>query len=765
MSKGNDSPKTIPSQRIVGSNKELFIINYEGSVIEIYRTNNLYEPLIVQLNGKVIESIPSKQNKEIHLTLTDGGQHTLEVWNERINNSPFIKALGKDGIAIVIDGIPVQHTLADPLKGLSKSKIFLWLQTIFLFFISVITPVLLIQQGYAFEYSNIVGAYLFLFIVSLYASLSFNNNSLRSIWIAIIISVLELIYFIFINFYNNNISLYTIVFLAIRLGILSSLIFSLRQIKSILDAKPSQVEFVEKKSAFSFKLTISKIFSKRNILITTGALVLIAVSYFGVPKLLVYINAPPLDRDESIVFRNNLKLPDLIPYREGDKWGYCDRNKTIVIPPIYDRVDNIDNQKEYLVVNLNGQLGVINRKGNKILPFIYTSVIYNSELNNFTVSKDKQNYGVVDNKNTTLLPFEFKTILVIDGYYIVEKIIKDKIRQAILTKNGEIIYDYKFSNFRPLLNSQNLFIASNDVKIKNALSILFSGEYPNFIDGIVDYSGRPILPFSYDILQKFELNNNTYLMKAKKLKPDGADDGKNVGLLDKNASFVIPCEYDDIENSEAYNNFIVVRNNDKRGVINLLNENVIPIKYDGLSPFIRDQKVYFVASLDKKFGLLNEAGEIIVPMVFDFIQFNSIDTYLSAVKDHKWSLIDYKNNKILPFDFESIDYFSDGLLGISKKLDDNNNFKWGFADIKNNIVVDFIYDEVEKFNKGYAIVSLNKKCGVINKKGEILIPIKYDLINKNEYDDYTTTKFNLYNVTVDGKDGYVDINGTEYFEN
>ncbi|MCC6256681.1 MAG: hypothetical protein IT276_17345, partial [Ignavibacteriaceae bacterium] len=55
-----ENKKIIPAQRIIGSNKELFIIKYEGSVIEIHRTNNLYEPLVVQMNGVLLDTIPSK---------------------------------------------------------------------------------------------------------------------------------------------------------------------------------------------------------------------------------------------------------------------------------------------------------------------------------------------------------------------------------------------------------------------------------------------------------------------------------------------------------------------------------------------------------------------------------------------------------------------------------------------------------------------------------------------------------------------------------
>ncbi|MDP3284716.1 MAG: WG repeat-containing protein, partial [Desulfobacterales bacterium] len=39
----------------------------------------------------------------------------------------------------------------------------------------------------------------------------------------------------------------------------------------------------------------------------------------------------------QLAFCEGAKLPDLIPYRKGTKWGFCDKNKKIVIPCKYDR--------------------------------------------------------------------------------------------------------------------------------------------------------------------------------------------------------------------------------------------------------------------------------------------------------------------------------------------------------------------------------------------------------------------------------------------
>jgi hypothetical protein len=53
--------------------------------------------------------------------------------------------------------------------------------------------------------------------------------------------------------------------------------------------------------------------------------------------------------------------PELIPYRKGDKWGFCDRNKKIVIPIKYDLVWPFS--EELAAVKLNGKLGYIDKEG------------------------------------------------------------------------------------------------------------------------------------------------------------------------------------------------------------------------------------------------------------------------------------------------------------------------------------------------------------------------------------------------------------------
>jgi hypothetical protein len=73
--------------------------------------------------------------------------------------------------------------------------------------------------------------------------------------------------------------------------------------------------------------------------------------------------------DEELAQTENILL---IPYREGNRWGYTDANKKVVVPPQYDAIDPfIEN---LAVVEKNGVFGVIDKRGREIIPPKFKSV-------------------------------------------------------------------------------------------------------------------------------------------------------------------------------------------------------------------------------------------------------------------------------------------------------------------------------------------------------------------------------------------------------
>jgi hypothetical protein len=72
-----------------------------------------------------------------------------------------------------------------------------------------------------------------------------------------------------------------------------------------------------------------------------------------------------------------LHAQELIPYRKGDKWGFCTPDKKVVVQPKYDDAEDF---KEGLAqVKLNRKWGFIDKTGKEILPPKYDYAKYFQE--------------------------------------------------------------------------------------------------------------------------------------------------------------------------------------------------------------------------------------------------------------------------------------------------------------------------------------------------------------------------------------------------
>ncbi|WP_460913252.1 WG repeat-containing protein [Spirosoma areae] len=60
--------------------------------------------------------------------------------------------------------------------------------------------------------------------------------------------------------------------------------------------------------------------------------------------------------------------PFLIPYRKGNKWGFCDKDKNILVDCVYDSVELF---KEGLSNIRKGFSGFIDKSGKETVPCKY----------------------------------------------------------------------------------------------------------------------------------------------------------------------------------------------------------------------------------------------------------------------------------------------------------------------------------------------------------------------------------------------------------
>jgi hypothetical protein len=99
-----------------------------------------------------------------------------------------------------------------------------------------------------------------------------------------------------------------------------------------------------------------------------------------------------------------------IPYRKKDKWGFCNRDKTIVIDCIYEDVELI-NSGELISVQLNGKWGCLNYEGEQVVECIHDNPYYiNTSVDNLSIHMLNGKYGFRDSKGNVKVPCKYQSV-------------------------------------------------------------------------------------------------------------------------------------------------------------------------------------------------------------------------------------------------------------------------------------------------------------------------------------------------------------------
>ena len=176
------------------------------------------------------------------------------------------------------------------------------------------------------------------------------------------------------------------------------------------------------------------------------------------------------------------RLPDLIPYRKGKLWGYCDSTRKIIIEPQFDNAAEFNNH--FAVVKKNNLSGLIDEKGNVVVDFIYKSIDTEEHGGHRIASFKTEMEGLIDHKGKIILPFEYDYLEWISDKYIYA--IKNE-DSGILDRNGKIIIPFKYKVLWEL--------PSVEQNAKYGVFILADYKTEKF--GVIDTTGKIIIPFIY----------------------------------------------------------------------------------------------------------------------------------------------------------------------------------------------------------------------------------------------------------------------------
>ena len=249
------------------------------------------------------------------------------------------------------------------------------------------------------------------------------------------------------------------------------------------------------------------------------------------------------------------------------------------------------------------------------------------------------------------------------------------------------------------------------------------------------------------------------------------------GFINEEGVEITAIEYDDVW--DFYEGMAAVKKDGKMGFINEKGKLVVAAKYLAADMFINGKARVAAGEYPTiKYGYIDKTGKEIIAVAFGYPRRSGVN-YIIIKKDEKYGMLDWNGKTILPFIYESIDDFSQGLAkveinGLYGYVDEKNiiigtikyaeakDYKdgraavkilegslplWGFVDLQGNMAVPFSkkLSRVESFENGYARVVdyENYKWGLIDKTGKNILPFKYSGISWNGYkEDIITAAIN-----------------------
>ncbi|EAY24737.1 WG repeat-containing protein [Microscilla marina] len=337
------------------------------------------------------------------------------------------------------------------------------------------------------------------------------------------------------------------------------------------------------------------------------------------------------------------KLPKLIPYRKGDQWGFCNKNKKVIIPCVYTSASPFA-EGLARVSNKERNFGFINSKGKVVIPFVYDWVhnVHDGWIYAEIQSPKWGNVGgFIDKQGKIVVPFRLETPPVplpeSERYFFSEGLmaIPWKVEPFNNTKYGYINKSGKFviqpslgyaTQFKNGLAATELKNYSTHAYINKKGKVVFKDNYytasafvegrarvrKNDLMGFINTSGKVIIPIKYYTFQDFSEG----LVSI--------SNGKKTGFMDKKGQVVIPFTY---EAAYSFNNGLaLVVKNKKVGFINRKGQVVIPLQYDFNREFYNITHVpgftgfhnnYCVVWKQNKMGFINRKGQTVIDFKYD----------------------------------------------------------------------------------------------------------------------------------------------------
>lgn len=273
-------------------------------------------------------------------------------------------------------------------------------------------------------------------------------------------------------------------------------------------------------------------------------------------------------------------------------------------------------------------------------------------------------------------------------------------------------------------------------------------EFNDEIDEPEDCYEIKVLDKDGNCIKKF--TDLYYLWKFKNNQAIAQKSNMLYGKINNLWETIIPFKYKYIE--ELNDEMVLANYEDFWCVINNKNEYVVSPIFN-IIIYVNFEKLQIIGFKDKVYGIFDFKGNKIKDLGDD-IRFHNVysdeGTYcqkegLLIIRESQFnckhfSIVDTDFNTIVPFeDYIDISYINEGMIKVSGEpqiiqFSETYSYtkytKCGFLNLKGEMVIPMKFDYADYFKEGVCAVGINKKFGYINKKGDFVIKPVFDFCSR-----------------------------------
>jgi hypothetical protein len=463
--------------------------------------------------------------------------------------------------------------------------------------------------------------------------------------------------------------------------------------------------------------------------------------------------------------------------------GLVDKTGKLIVPHEYKHIGQFS-EGIAEAYKADGKTGFINAQGKTVIPFEYNilSLLGGAKCVNGMVPVKDGKKGYIDKTGKVIVPFEYEAVYNFsDGIGLVERVFNGKV--SYVNTKGKIVIPEKYDDGTIFIDG--LAYVNIGAKAKSLYSGLEGGKW-----GVIDKTGKEIIPVIYDHID--EIKNGLTIVAM------GKYPNEKKGLIARDGKIILPIEYYDIKIMKdrvvankvftgpyslfdytgkqigdftwyLYDIFPEITDgllrvqelkNNRYGKVGAIDANgglKIPFMYDGMTPF---EEGLSTVSINKKYGAIDKTGKIVIPLQYEGMA--SFSEGWAPVSQNGKSGFINKAGKLMGFSKSITPQTAN-----EQKVEEAVTYQ-----IKEKLF-DFFMVAKDVLPAGIEGEKTGGKIGILTKEEKMIIPLKYDWISIDTankvfyvYDGWKVFYGNnklRFDSSMSGKIGIFDYAGREKF--